>query len=123
MFFTKVSEQSKRRFVHFFDCPFNNFWSNTFYFCSSLSDDLINSLLGQFIDICCSFVNNAWSNFTNLIYRVSAGIHEVVTVEKPSSLSPTPFRFARSFSSPTFLVCPASVACASFFWHVFELKF
>ena len=123
MFFTQVSQQSKRHLVHFFDCSSNNFWCNTFYFCSSLSDNLINSLFVQFIDICCSFVNNARSNFTDLIHRVSAGIREVVAVEKSSSLSPTPSCLARSFSSPTFSVCAASVACASLFWHVFELKF
>ena len=122
MFFTQVSQQSKRRLVHLFDCSSNNFRCNAFYFYSCLSDNLINSLFGQFIDICCSFVNNAWSNFTNLIHRVSASIREVVAAEKSSSLSLTSSFFARSFCSSTFLVCTASVACA-FSWYIFELKF
>ena len=111
-----------RGLVHLFNCSSNNFGCNAFYFCSSVSDSLFDSLFGQFIDVCRSFANNAGSDFTDLVDCVSAGIREVVVVEKSPSLSPTPSCFARSFSSPTFLVCTASVTCA-FSWHVFELKF
>ena len=122
LFFAQVSQQSKRCFVHFFDCSSDDFGCNSFYFCSAVSDHLINPLFGNFVNVCHSLVNNTRNNFTNLIDRVSAGRREVVAAEKTSSLSPTMLScLARIFCSPTFLVSTTSVAFSS--WHVFELKF
>ena len=121
LFFAQVSQQSKRCFVHLFDCSSDDFGCHSFYFCSAVSDHLIDPLFGDFVNVCHSVVNNTRSNFTNLIDRVSAGIREVVAAEKTSSLSPTTLScLARTFCSSTSLVGIASVACA-FFGHVFEL--
>ena len=123
LFFTQVSQQSKRCFVHLFDCSSDDFGCHSFYFCSAVSDHLIDPLFGDFVNVCRSVVNNTRSNFTNLIDRVSAGIREVVSTEKTFSLSPTtPFCLARIFCSPTSSVSTTLVACA-FFGHVFELIF
>ena len=122
LFFAQVFQQSKSCFVHFFDCSSHDFGCDSFYFCSAVSDHLINPLFGDFVNVCRSLVNNTRSNFTNLIDHVSAGIREVVAAEKTSSLLPTTLScLARIFCSPTFLVSTASVAF--FFRHVFELRF
>ena len=127
LFFAQVSQQSKSTpgfpaLAHFFDCSSDDFGCDSFYFCSAISDHLINPVFGDFVNVCRSLVNNTRSNFTNLIDRVSAGIREVVAAEKTSSLSPTTLScLARIFCSPTFLVSTASVAFSC--RHVFELRF
>ena len=123
LFFAQVSQQSKRCFVHLFDCSSDDFGCHSFYFCSAVSDHLIDPLFGDFVNVCRSFVNNTRSNFTNLIDSVSAGIREVVAAKESSSLSPTALScLARIFCSSMSSVGTASVACA-FSWHVFELIF
>ena len=97
LFSSKVSQQSEWCLVYFFDSTFYYFWSNSFDFSTTSFDNLINSFFCNFIDVRSSFVNNTRSNFAGLIYYISAGISEIISIQKSAGLSP--FFFASTLSS------------------------
>ena len=59
LFLAEVSQKSERCFVNLFNGSLYDFGCYSFHFCSTLSDDLINVLLGNFIDVCRCFVDDA----------------------------------------------------------------
>ena len=97
----KISKQPKWCLVYFLNCSSNNFWCNSFNFCPTRSDGLINSLLSNFIDLSRCLVDNVWGNFTNLIYYVSASICNIIAIEKSTGLllARQHFPFASTFST------------------------
>ena len=93
MCFSKISEHSERCFVNFFDCSPYNFWRDTFNFCPSRSDYLMDSLLCDFIYFSSCLTDNFWNDFSKLIYSVSASARKVLPIEKTSCLAATFYSF------------------------------
>ena len=97
-FFSDVSQESERCFVNFFDCSTYYFWCNLFNFCFACSYCLVNSLLGNFVNVWSSLGFDTWSNFSCLIYNVSASLCEVISIQESSGLR-SPFSSSSIFSS------------------------
>ena len=87
LLFSKVSQQSKRCLVNVLDCSVQNFGKHSFSFSHTQPENLINSILKNFVNFLCGLFNYYWHNFSNLINCVSASIGKAISVEKASCLS------------------------------------
>ena len=90
---------SLKGFIHFFNCSSDNFWCNSFNFCPTRSNCLVNSLLCNFNNFACSLWSNFWCNFTDLIYSVSDSICKIIAIEKPAYLTTRLLFFSSANSS------------------------
>ena len=80
LFFTKILQHPEWYFIYFFNRSPYYFWCDAFYFRTSRSDYLINSVLCDFIYFSSCLCYYFRCNFTNLIYSVSISVREVVPI-------------------------------------------
>ena len=121
LFLAKVSEHSERCWVKLFECTTYYFRRNTFDLCPSLFDYLFDSFFRDLVDLSTCIFDNARCDFSELVDSVSSSVREIITVEKPISLS-APLISSKSSSSPTSSGGSSQVSCVFFLFSYFWIK-
>ena len=85
LLFSKVSQQSKWCFIHVLHSSTYNFRQNSFNFCTSRFDNLINSILCNFVDLSCSLIDNVGSYLPSWL-TVSLPVYTKLYLLRKSSL-------------------------------------
>ena len=80
------------------------FWEALVRFLSTRPDNLIYSILSNFVYLASSLFDYSWCSFSNLIFSVSASICKIIYIQEASRLTFSFFVSMVSTSSPSPLV-------------------